>query len=405
MRLPLLFAGRYLFARKSHNVINIISGISVAGMATGTAALIITLSVFNGFNRLVKETLSDIEPDILVSPATGKAFLPDSAAMAWLGTQPQVESICNVLEESVFLAYQGRQGLARSKGVDSTYERTSPLRGHIREGQFSLHRGDLPQAVVGNALALSMGIHPRFVAPMELYYPTRTGKISLSDPMHAVRSCKVSPSGLFTINVNYDGELIVVPMEVMRELLEYEREVSGVEIRTAAGTSEKETARLVRDLSARLGDGFGVKDRFHQNEALYKMMRYEKLAIYLILIFIIIVIAFNIFSSLSMLIIEKEGDIRTLRSLGATDRLVRRIFVLEGWFISLLGLAIGLVAGIGFVLLQQRFGFIKMPGNYLISAYPVVLKATDVLWTVLGVAGIGYLIALLPSFRHKTQTI
>ena len=405
MRLPLLFAGRYLFARKSHNVINIISGISVAGMATGTAALIITLSVFNGFNRLVKETLSDIEPDILVSPSAGKVFRPDSASLAWLGAQPQVESICNILEESIFLAYDGRQGLARAKGVDSTYEKSSPLRDHIREGQFSLHRGEMPQAVIGSTLAIGMGIHPRFVAPVELYYPTRTGKISLSDPMHAVRSRKVSPAGLFSINVNYDSELVVVPIEVMRELLEYEEEVSGIEIRTAEGMTEKETARLIRALSDRLGDGFEVKDRFHQNEALYKMMRYEKLAIYLILIFIIIVIAFNIFSSLSMLIIEKEEDIRTLRSLGATDRLVNRIFVLEGWFISLLGLAIGLVVGIGFVLLQQRFGFIKMPGNYLISAYPVVLKAADVLWTVLGVAGIGYLIALLPSLRHKTQKI
>jgi ABC-type lipoprotein release transport system permease subunit len=405
MRLPLLFAGRYLFARKSHNVINIISGISVAGMATGTAALIITLSVFNGFNRLVQNTLSDIEPDVLVTPSTGKVFLPDSASIAWLQSQPSVASVCNTLEESVFLAYDGRQGLARAKGVDSVYEHTSPLRDHIREGQFSLHKGDLPQAVVGTGLALGMGIRPRFVAPMELYYPTRTGKISLSDPMHAVRSRKVSPAGLFSINANYDGELVVVPIEVMRELLEYEQEVTGVEVRVAAGTPEKETARIIQGLSDRLGDGFEVKDRFRQNEALYKMMRYEKLAIYLILIFIIIVIAFNIFSSLSMLIIEKEHDIETLRSLGATDTLVRRIFVLEGWFISLLGLAIGLVAGIGFVLLQQRFGFIKMPGNYLVSAYPVVLKATDVLWTVLGVAGVGYLIALLPSLRHKTQTI
>lgn len=405
MRLPLLFAGRYLFARKSHNVINVISGISVAGMATGTAALIITLSVFNGFNRLVQHTLGDIEPDILVVPAEGKVFVPDSATLAWLQARPAVATVSNVLEENVFLSYDGRQGLARAKGVDSVYEHTAPLRSHIREGEFSLHRGTLPQAVVGTGLAYGLGIHPRFVAPIELHYPTRTGRISLSDPMNAVRTRKVSPSGLFSINVNYDGELIVVPIDVMRDLLEYGGEVSALEVRVAPGTSGKTLDGLIRDLSGRLGPAFEVKDRFHQNEALYKMMQYEKLAIYLILIFIIIVIAFNIFSSLSMLVIEKEDDIRTLRSLGATDRLVRRIFVLEGWFISLLGLAIGLVAGIAFVLLQQRFGFIKMPGNYLISAYPVLLKATDILWTVLGVAGVGYLIALLPSLRHKTQKI
>ena len=187
----------------------------------------------------------------------------------------------------------------------------------------------------------------------------------------------------------------------MRELLEYEDEVSAVEIRIAEGYGAGEAARLKKELETRLGDGFEVRDRFMQNETLYKMMKYEKAAIYMILIFVIIIIAFNIFGSLSMLIIEKSGDIATLRSLGAPKRLIRRIFVLEGWLISLTGLAGGLVVGIGFSLLQQHFGFIKMPGHFVVQAYPVILSAKDILLTCFSVAAIGYIIALLPVMSYR----
>ena len=401
--LPLRFALRYLFARKSHNVINIISGISVAGMAIGTAALVIILSVFNGFNKLVSDSLSDAQPDLVVRPAAGKAFIPDSTAFSWLYDQEMVFNMSSVIEEQAFVSFDGKQSLARVKGVDSVFEEESPIQDHITDGVFALHRGTRPLAVVGSALAWSLDINPRFIAPLEIYYPDREGTVSLSNPTASLRSTKVSVAGLFAINAELDAELVLVPIETMRELMDYDDEVSAVEIRLAKGTSDKDAQKLVRELEDRLGAGYTVLDRYRQNEALYKMMRYEKLAIYMILIFIVIIIAFNIYSSLTMLIIEKKDDIGTLRSLGAPEPMTRRIFLLEGWLISLLGLVIGLVLGIVLVCLQQKFGLIRMPGNYVISAYPVILKVSDILWTVVGVALVGYLIALLPSLTKTTD--
>ena len=193
---------------------------------------------------------------------------------------------------------------------------------------------------------------------------------------------------------------MILPLDKMRQLLGYEDEVSGIEIRLADPSSAKALKKTIKSVKELVGPEFKVLDRYRQNPSLYKMMRYEKAAIYLILIFIIIIIASNIFGSLTMLIIEKKEDIETFRSLGATDKMLRKTFTLEGWLISLLGLAAGLVAGIGFALLQQRFGFIKMPGNFLVSAYPVILQWGDVLVTVAGVAIIGYLIALIPVRRN-----
>ncbi|MBR6857921.1 MAG: ABC transporter permease [Bacteroidales bacterium] len=401
--LPLRFALRYLFARKSHNVINIISGISVAGMAIGTAALVIILSVFNGFNKLVSDSLGDAQPDLVVKPAAGKAFVPDSTAFAWLYDQEMVYNMSSVIEEQAFISFDGKQSLARVKGVDSVFEEESPIRNHITDGIFSLHRGTLPRAVIGSALAWSMDINPRFIAPLEIYYPDREGSISLSNPAASLRSTKVTVAGLFALNAELDAELVLVPIETMRELLDYDDEVSGVEIRVTEGTTEKDLKGLVTQLQDRLGPDYEVQDRYRQNEALYKMMRYEKLAIYMILIFIVVIIAFNIYSSLTMLIIEKKDDIGTLRSLGAPEQMTRRIFLLEGWLISLLGLVVGLALGIACVLLQQKFGLIRMPGSYIISAYPVILKASDIIWTAVGVAIVGYLIALLPSLTKTTD--
>ena len=206
-------------------------------------------------------------------------------------------------------------------------------------------------------------------------------------------------------NTEIDENLMIIPIEKMRELLEYDEEVSAVEIRLTEDAGQDELVRIQKEISQRLGPEFKVKDRFQQNESLYKMMKYEKAAIYMILIFIIIIISFNIFGSLSMLIIEKRADIGTLRSLGAKDRLIRNIFVLEGWMISLAGLAAGLVIGTGFSLLQQHFGFIKMPGHFIVQAYPVILSWTDILLTIAGVAVIGYVIALLPvaSFYKRSR--
>jgi len=402
MKLAPFIAKRYLFARKSHNVINIISAISAIGMAVGTAALIIILSVYNGFDSLIRSMMSTVEPDLLITPSAGKVFVPEGEAYDWIYDQPEVLSMCCILEENVFISYDGSQGLAKAKGVDWIYEEESPLADNIRNGEFRLYKGDIPQAVVGGSLAYELGINPRFVSPIEIYYPSRTKRISLADPTSALEKAKVFPSGVFSINEDVDKELMIVPIETMRQLLDYDDEVSAIEIRVVEGTGRKELRQLQEGIAKRLGDGFEVKDRYRQNEVLYKMMMYEKLATYLILLFVIIIIAFNIFGSLTMLIIEKEDDIRILRSMGADRKLIRRIFVLEGWMISLAGMAAGVVAGTVLALIQQHFGIIKMPGQFVVQAYPVILSWSDIAITAAAVAAIGYLIALLPVLsRHR----
>ena len=404
MRLAPFIAGRYLFAKKSHNVINIISAISAIGMAIGTAALIIILSVYNGFDSLIKSMMSNVEPDLLITPAEGKVFVPEGETYDWIYDQPVVKNMCCVLQEQVFISYDGKQSLATAKGVDWVYEEESTLRDHLTEGEFRLHRGDIPLAAVGASMAYELGLSPRFVSPIEIHFPSRTRKISTANPLSSIETIKVWPSCTFAVNNDIDSELMILPIEKMRELLEYNDEVSAVEIRLTEGTTRKELLKLQEEISARLGDEFRVKDRFQQNESLYKMMKYEKAAIYMILIFVIIIIAFNIFGSLSMLIIEKKSDIATLQYLGAQDKLIRRIFILEGWMISLVGLAAGLIVGIGFALAQQHFGFIKMPGHFVVQAYPIILSWSDILMTCAGVAIVGYLIALLPVAAYKGKT-
>ena len=399
MNVAFRIALRYLFSRKSHNVINIISGISIAGMAIGTAALVIILSVYNGFNQIVEEAVSDVDPDILVTPSTGKAFIPEGPVFDRLYDDDRVFNMSCIVEENVFVTYDGRQSLARAKGVDSIYEEESLLSRHITDGSLSLHHGDVKKAAMGATLAYKLGFNPHFTAPLEIYYPDRKGKFSPTNPTASLRSVRLSAAGIFTVNADIDASLVVVPIETMRELLGYEEEVTGVEIRLRQGISQREARQIIRQVRRDLGEDFRVRDRRSLNETLFKMMKYEKLAIFAILIFIVIIIAFNVYSSLTMLIIEKKEDIGTLRSLGATERIIRRTFVLEGWLITLAGMLIGLVMGIVFVLLQSHFGFIKMPGNFLIGSYPVILKVSDILVASVIIAAIGYVIALIPDSR------
>lgn len=486
MRPELYIARRYLVARKSLGVIHAISTLSAIGMAVGTAALILILSVYNGFDRVIEQSLSDLSPDVLVTPATGKFFVPSGPAFDALLEDPRVEQICSVVEEQVFVAYGGRQQLARAKGVDAVYEAESRLADHVVEGTFALHDGALPQAAIGVALAREMGIRPHFVDPLTLYYPRRGARIPLAGPAAALGSVKLHPAALLSVNATTDEELLIVPLETMRSLLGLGDEVSGIELRLAPnisvashthtptassasnqdgytanqtgfnqnsdsanqigsnsdqavvsssqtdsgnrtvsnsgqnaslsnnqtvsspsnnrGLSSTRTGRkFLRELQELLGPDFLVQDRVQQQPTLYKMMRYEKLAIYLILLFVVIIIASNIFGSLSMLSIAKRGDMETLRAMGANDRLVRRIFVWEGWLVSLIGLAAGLLVGVALTLVQQHFGLVKMPGGFFLQAYPVVLQPADILWTALGVAAVGFAVSLLAAPRPTSS--
>lgn len=367
MKLPLYIAKRYLFAKKSHNVINIISAISATGMAIGTAALIIILSVYNGFDNIIRQNLSESDPDYLILPSEGKTFNGSDLPLSALA---ETFSISGIIEESVFITYGGNQGFAKARGVESS-------------DSTSLWLGDIARARFGPGIASELGINPRFVESAFLYFPDRDAKFSPVNPEAALNNVRVKPVDVFTSATEFDNDLIIVPIELMRTLLGYgEDEFTAVELRGRAGAALD------------LGDDFVILDRYHQHPEIYKMMKYEKAAIYLILIFIVIVISLNIFGSLSMLIIEKQGDIDTLHALGADDKLIRKIFALEGWLISLLGMVSGLVVGILTVVIQSRFGIVKLPGNYLVDAYPVALQWTDVLLTAAAVTAIGFIISL-----------
>lgn len=386
-------AWRYLFARKSHNVINLISAVSATGMAIGSAALILILSVYNGFDRIIESNLSDLDPDILVTSAEGRRFIPDAGLVERLESDGRISSVCRVLEENVLLVYGDKQGIALAKGVDSLYEQVSPLASHLTAGEFSLHFGDVPQAAVGVSLAHEMGISPSFLDKLALCYPRRGAGIPLAGLSSSLGSVSVKPSCLFSINSQTDAGTVIVPIETMRRLLDEPEAVSGLELRTAAPAGRK----LFRELESDLGPEYRLLDRRMQRPAIYKMMSYEKLAIYSILIFVVMIVAFNIFGSLSMLKIEKSGDMQTLRAMGADRKFTRRIFVYEGWLVSLAGLAAGLLTGVGAALVQQHFGVVKMPRGFMISAYPCVLEFGDVLLTAAGVALIGFLISLLAA--------
>lgn len=367
MKLPLYIAKRYLFAKKSHNVINIISAISATGMAIGTAALIIILSVYNGFDNIIRQNLSESDPDYLILPSEGKTFNGSDLPISALA---ETFSISGIIEESVFITYGGNQGFAKARGVESS-------------DSSSLWLGDIARAKFGPGIASELGINPRFVESAFLYFPDRNAKLSPVNPEAALNNVRVKPVDIFTSTTEFDNDLVIVPIELMRTLLGYgEDEFTAVELRGRAGAALD------------LGNDFVILDRYHQHPEIYKMMKYEKAAIYLILIFIVIIISLNIFGSLSMLIIEKQGDIDTLHALGADDRLIRKIFALEGWLISLLGMISGLVVGILTVVIQSRFGIVKLPGNYLVDAYPVALQWTDVLLTAAAVTAIGFIISL-----------
>ena len=395
MRLPLYIAGRYLFAKKSHNVINIISAISAAGMAIGTAALILVLSVFNGFNGIIEKNLSSVEADLRVVPAEGKTFVPEGPAFDWLYDAPQAGSLSSVISDKVFISYEGKQSVVNARGVDEVYE---------EEMGLNLRNGDIRLAAVSSDLAWSLGINPKFLSPIQIWYPDRTGYISPSNPAASLHTAEIHAAKVMDIphtsDSGADGTMII-PIGVMRSLTGYYKEVSAVEIRFSEGLSPRAARAFRRELGKQLSDAFIVQDRYMQDESLYKMMRYEKAAIFLILIFIVIIISLNIFGSLSMLVIEKQEDIATLHAMGADERLIRRVFVLEGWMISLLGMAVGVVLGVGLALLQQHFGLIKMPGNFVVDAYPVVLRLGDVLLSAAGVALIGLIVALAPAFSRS----
>ncbi len=394
MNFPFFIARRYLFAKKSQNTINLISAITVFGVAVGTMALIVVLSVFNGFDALVHSLFNSFNSDLKIVIHEGKRFPNDLASIQDLKKMPGVLYLTEVVEENALLKYGKKQYIATIKGVSKDYVKMSGIDTMIIDGKFTLRQGKNEYAVVGQGIAMKLSIGLNFVNPIIVYVPKRTGKVSLN-PETAFNRRYIFPSGIFAIQQDFDTRYMIVPIDFARKLLDYTNEVSSLELDIDPAFDMDDIQKKVKAI---LGEDFEVKNRFEQEELLYKIMKTEKWAIFFILTFILIVASFNVIGSLTMLIIEKKKDISVLRSMGTEMQQIRKIFLYEGWLISLTGAIIGLMLGILITWIQQRFGIIRLQGSgsFVIDTYPVKIVPGDFLLVLFTVIGIGYVAAWYP---------
>ena len=396
MNFPFYIARRYLISKKSHNVINIISAISVTGVAIGTMALIIVLSVFNGFEKVVVSLFNSFNPDFQVTAKTGKTFSPDSLTLVRIRQLPGVITLAEVIEENALMKYKEKQYIVTLKGVPDNYGEMSRLDTMMEEGEFRLRSGAGEYAVLGYGVAYYLDARLNdVVTPVSVFVPSRSGTPGVGLDQ-SFRQEAIFPSGFFSIQQDYDVKYAIVPIGFMRRLLDYRTEVSSLEIKTAPGADAGMIRSRVQSL---LGGGYLIRDRFQQQELIYKIMKSEKWAIFLILAFILLIATVNVIGSLSMLILDKRKDIAVLRSLGANDRTIRRIFMAEGLLISFTGAVAGMILGTVICWLQLRFGIIKLgapDSTFVINTYPVSMQPADFGLVFLTVMVIGILAVWYP---------
>lgn len=396
MNFPFYIARRYLVSKKSHNIINIISGISILGVTIGTMALIIVLSVFNGFEGVVVSLFNAFDPDLKITPAQGKTFRLSEIPGDSITKLPGVIHLTEVIEENALLRYHDRQCIATIKGVGSGYQGFSPLDSMLIEGNFILEQDSNMFAVPGVGIADVLGLD--LVDPgsvISVYVPARHASIT-GMPDESFNLGVIRPSGIYSISAEFDIKYMLVPLSFARDIFDYPEEISSVEIMLSPGTDAKQVQKKV---SALCGDKFVVKNRFEQQEVLYKIMKSEKWAVFLILSFILFIATFNVIGSLTMLILDKRRDIAVLRSMGANDKAVRKIFLTEGLLISLLGALAGIAMGALVCWLQQHYGIVKLKGGsgaFIIDAYPVKMKIMDFVWVFITVFLIGLAAAWYP---------
>ena len=397
MNFPFYIARRYLFSKKSHNAINIISMVSVCGIVVATVALVCALSVYNGFSDLVSSLFSNFDPELKITPRSGKVFDPKASVFDEVRTMDEIECYSEVLQDNALIVYKGRQVVATLKGVDTEYEHLASIDSILIDGAFRLNDEVANYANMGIGLAYALGINAGFVSPMEIYVPKRDAKVNMSNPVSSFNVDYAFISSVFrTDQQAYDETYMIVPLDLARSLFQYETEVSAIELKVRDGADVGQVKSKLRGL---LGDEYEVKDRFEQQETSFKMMRIEKWMTFLILSFILAIALFNVVGSLSMLMIEKKADAVTLRNMGADDGLIRRIFLFEGWLICGIGAVIGIVIGVLLCLLQEHFGLIQLgesSGAFVIDAYPVRVAFGDVLLVFLTVLGIGFMAAWYP---------
>ncbi len=397
MNLSFYIARRYLFSKKSHNAINIISLVSVCGVAVATLALVCALSVYNGFNDLVSSLFGHFDAELKITPVKGKVFDPETEAMRALEALPMVACYSEVLQDNVLVRYHDRQGVAVLKGVDASYEQLTQIDSILIDGSFKLADEVVNYANLGIGLAYALGINAGFVTPMEIYAPKRAERVNMANPASSFQLEYAYIGSVFRTDQQlYDDSYLIVPLALARSLFDYEHEVSAIELKLH---DSKQIAQAKQEISRLLGEEFKVQDRFEQQEDSFRMMQIEKWMTFLILTFILAIALFNVVGSLSMLMIEKQADVATLRNLGADNRLIRRIFLLEGWMISAFGAGIGIVIGVTLCLLQQTFGFISLgdaAGAFVIDAYPVRIAVGDIVTILCTVLLIGFLAAWYP---------
>lgn len=400
MKLSLYIAKRYLFAKKSRNAINFISGVSVAGVMVGTMALIIILSVFNGLEKMVMSIFNTFDPDLKITAAEGKTFIPEIPKLTLLSDVQGVASYSLTLEENALLKYGDRQFIATIKGVDEEYGKVTGIDSSMWEGDFFLKSDKgRPYAIPGLGIAEHLGIRVNFITPLNLYVPRISGGSTIN-PEEAFNRRYIMISGIFQIEQSYDSKYIYVPIDFARELIGNQDGVSSIEIKFSG---EADAGRVQKNVTEIFGESYLVQNRFEQQEIFYRVMRSERLAIFLILTLILLIASFNIIGSLTMLIIEKERDIEILKSLGADRDLIRRIFIFEGWLISIIGAVIGLALGFFICWLQQTYGLVKLQSDsLLLTSYPVVMKLKDFIIVPFTVLMIGYWAAWYPV-RYLTK--
>ena len=396
MYLPLNIAKRYLFSKKKTNAINIISGISILGMTVGTMALIIVLSVFNGFESLVISLHNAFNPDIEISSKLGKTFVADSSLISKIESVEGVKYVSQVLEENALLKYNDKQYIATVKGVDDNFEHVSNVDSVIIRGEYALKKKEQPFAVLGIGVegALFADIDNPFYS-IKVYVPKRGNKTVL-DPSKAFNIKEITPGGSFSIQQDFDNKYMIVPLRWIRELLNYKNEVSAIEISASSSNTQAALINL-------LGDDFEVKNRFEQNEFLYKILKTEKLGAYLILTFILIIAAFNMIGSISMLVIEKKKDIFTLKAIGSSNALIKQIFLTHGLLMSFLGCGIGLALGLLICWAQIEFGILKLEGLFVVDAFPVKILIEDFFLILITVVTIGIIAAWIPSRKAAIE--
>ena len=398
MNLSLYIAKRYLFSKKSHQVINIISGVAIAGIALATAAMICTLSVFNGFQGLVAEQFTAFDPDIRIMADKGKSFMNDSPEMEAIDKLEGVETVSFCIEDKALVEYDGRQVIATIKGVDQHYAELTNIGEALRgSGEFILQDELNSYAIPSAELMSELGCGIHFTEPLEVYSPTRGRKVNLTMPARNFKKEYMHSSGLiFIINQPKYARHIITSDEFARKLFRRsDNEVTSMEIKVKEGS---DIADIQQQITMLLGEGYTVQDRYEQQNDVYKVMQIEKLISYIFLTFILLVACFNIVGSLSMLIIEKQDNMNTLRSMGADKKTISNIFVYEGIIISALGALAGIVTGIALCLAQQHFGIISMGGEgaFVVDSYPVEVHANDIITTFFTVLAVGIAAVWLP---------